>query len=141
MEIQICLGWELDLRHLLHRLPCHKFLAWCSNLKKIIGSRSVSFKALESLIGCLTNASYVIPLSRHFLECLCICLILCNNDTSVFNLTTAEIGDYIIWLKFLLLTRKGISMNLLTIKNLTCLCFSDSCPFSLGGWAWSGVAW
>ena len=101
----------------------------------------MSFKELESLIGRLTYASYGIPLSRHFLDRLRLRLILCSDDTSVFTLTIAEIDDCIIWLKFLLLARKGISMNLLTIRNPTRLCFSDSCPFGLGGWTWSGIAW
>ena len=61
------LGWKLDARGLLLLLPFDKYLAWAQNLSDIIRTGTVTLKQLESLIGRLNHAGYVVPLCRHFL--------------------------------------------------------------------------
>ena len=69
-EIQIGLGWELNTRRLICSLPEDKYVAWCKEISDILSSdtKPVSKALLESVIGRLTHASWVVPLSRHFLS-------------------------------------------------------------------------
>jgi hypothetical protein len=66
-EVQIILGWELDTRRLICSLPEDKYIAWCQEISDVLSSesKSVSKVLLESIIGRLTHASWVVPLSRH----------------------------------------------------------------------------
>ena len=69
-ESQICLGWRINTRLLILQLPLDKFSAWSDDITDILGrpDRVVTRPELETLIGRLNHASYVIPLSRHFLS-------------------------------------------------------------------------
>jgi hypothetical protein len=96
---------------------------------------------LESIIGRLTHASWVVPLSRHFLSKLRFKLNLFRFCNQTLRLSKEEVEDLSLWLKFLSMARKGISMNGLTIRNPTILSISDSCPCGLGGFTSSGRAW
>ena len=66
-KLMIVLGWLIDTRRLLLRLPRNKFERWRKELKDLIADPIISRAALESLIGKLVHAVYVIPLFRHFL--------------------------------------------------------------------------
>lgn len=69
-ESQICLGWTINTRLLLLLLPLDKFSAWSADIVELLGrpDRVVTRPELETLIGRLNHASFVIPLSRHFLS-------------------------------------------------------------------------
>ena len=67
-ERQIVLGWEIRTRDLKVALPHDKHLAWREDLVAMIRAGRVSRKELESMIGRLNHASFLIPLSRHFLN-------------------------------------------------------------------------
>ena len=67
-EIKTVLGWDIDTRRLLVSLPDDKFEEWCAQIQKAIDSKSISPSDLESLIGRLNHAAFVIPLSRHYLN-------------------------------------------------------------------------
>ena len=64
------IGWDLDTRSLICSLPEDKYVAWCKVISDILSSdtKPVSKALLESVIGRLTHASWVVPLSRHFLS-------------------------------------------------------------------------
>ena len=62
-EVQVVLGWEVQTRPFIVALPKDKYLAWESDLKKTMMSGGCTIKELESLVGRLTHASYLIPLS------------------------------------------------------------------------------
>jgi hypothetical protein len=66
-ELQIVLGWEINTRLLLVTLPFDKFVAWTSDIRDAIRTRTITLGELHSLVGRLNHAAYVIPLSRHFL--------------------------------------------------------------------------
>lgn len=66
-EAQIVLGWELDAHRLLLRLPFDKYVAWVGDLQEVLNSTTISLQSLDSLIGRLNHAAYVVPLARHFL--------------------------------------------------------------------------
>jgi hypothetical protein len=140
-EIQIVLGWDLDTRRLLVRLPQDKFIAWSSDLSDCIQAGRITLGELETLVGRLNHAAYVIPLSHHFLGRLRQRLQLVRNSKQHIRFSKDEIEDLILWLTFLLTAREGIPMNLLTLRTPSRLGISDSCPYGLGGFSWSGRAW
>ena len=142
-ETQIVLGWEVKTRPFTVSLPSDKYLAWDSDLTDVIQRKSCSIQELESMVGRLTHASYLIPLSRHFLNEI-------RNKSrtqsrnkkrQVVRFTVDEIEDLKLWRNYLQLAKLGISINLLVTRTPTRLAWSDSCPFGLGGYTLSGWAW
>ena len=59
-EIRTCLGWSLDTRKLLIKLPSHKCKAWINDFETFINKKSTSLDDLKSLIGKLENVIIVI---------------------------------------------------------------------------------
>ena len=96
---------------------------------------------LESTIGRLNHAAFVIPLARHFLNRLRLRLRKRQFASQQLTLSKQELQDFELWLQFLRRARTGLSMNLLTLRKPSRLAFSDSCPYGLGGFTWSGRAW
>jgi hypothetical protein len=92
-------------------------------------------------VGRLNHAAYVIPLSRHFLGRLRQRLHFIQNNRQEVTLSKHELADLSLWAHFLLSAREGISMNLLTLRRPSQVGISDSCPFGMGGFTWSGRAW
>jgi hypothetical protein len=140
-ELQTVLGWDLNTRALLIILPFDKFEAWSGDLQHIIVTRRGTFGDLESTIGRLNHASFVIPLSRHFLGRLRLRIRIRRHKKQELSLNAGEIEDLQLWVLFLRKARAGISLNLLTIRQPSKLCWSDSCPYGIGGFLLSGRAW
>ena len=143
-ERQIVLGWEIRTRDLKVALPYDKHLAWREDLVAMIRKGKASRKELESMIGRLNHASFVIPLSRHFLnEIRRKCERVPNHHKArqTVRLNEHEISDLRLWVEFLDQARKGISINILTVRTPTRMAWSDSCPFGLGGYSLQGRAW
>jgi hypothetical protein len=140
-EVQIVLGWALNTRSLTILLPFDKFEAWSSDLRAIIKPGKTSFGELESTIGRLNHAGYVIPLSRHFLTRLRLRILTRRHKKQQITLSRDETDDLKLWVEFLQQASKGISLNCLTIRTPSKLGWSDSCPFGLGGFLLSGRAW
>ena len=67
-EIKICLGWEIDTRRLLMKLPQHKYIAWDTELKDTLSRKSISHKQLESIIGKLEHVITVLKMAGHFMN-------------------------------------------------------------------------
>ena len=142
-EIHTVLGWELETRRLICALPEDKYVAWYKQISDILNNSAVpiSKEQLESVIGRLTHASWVVPLSRHFLSRLRFKLNFFHHRNHTLRLSKEELEDLALWLAFLAQARAGISMNGLTIRNPTILSISDSCPYGLGGFTSGGRAW
>ena len=68
-EIKTILGWEVNTRHMTVSLPPDKHRAWTSEIQSMWTrpGRRATAKELESTIGRLSHAAYVVPNSRHFL--------------------------------------------------------------------------
>jgi hypothetical protein len=142
-EVQIVLGWEIRTRPFIVALPKDKYLAWDGDLKGAVMRKGCTIQELESLVGRLTHASYLIPLSRHFLN-----EIRQKSRTTsrskarqIVRFTNEEIEDLHLWEDYLRVANEGISINLLVTRTPTRLAWSDSCPFGLGGYTFSGRAW
>ena len=143
-ERQIVLGWEIRTRDLVVALPYDKHLAWREDLVSMIKESKASRKELESMIGRLNHASFLIPLSRHFLNEIrkkCGHSRAGQGGRQTVRFNEHEIADLKLWVEFLDMARKGISINILTVRTPTRLAWSDSCPFGLGGYSLRGGAW
>jgi hypothetical protein len=140
-EDQLVLGWTLNTRTLLVILPHDKFEAWSSDLQVIITERKGTFGQLETTVGRLNHAAYIVPLSRHFLNRIRLRLKVRKHKKQALSLTQSEIDDFELWVFFLSQARAGISMNQLTVRRPSKICWSDSCPFGIGGFLLSGRAW
>lgn len=127
--------------YVLLLLPFVKYLAWVQDLSDIIRTGTVTLKQLESLIGRLNHAAYVVPLFRHFLTRLRRRLDTGGGPNQTFRLDREELEDAKLWLTFLAIARTGISLNNITLRKPSQLAISDSCPFGMGGFIWSGRAW
>jgi hypothetical protein len=110
-EIQIVLGWSMDTRRLLLSLPTDKFDAWMQDITKISTSRKTSFGDLETTVGRLNHAAYVIPLSRHFLNRLRSRLLCRKPKAQEITLSHHELQDLALWRRFLTMAHNGLSMN------------------------------
>jgi hypothetical protein len=140
-ESQIVLGWILNTHFLLIRLPGDKFVAWSSDIASVLETGSATFGDLESLLGRLNHAGYVIPMARHFLNRLRLRIEHRLHKRQRLTLNHEELEDLRLWLHFLASAHRGISFNQMTIRKPSRLGFSDSCPFGLGGFSHTGRAW
>jgi hypothetical protein len=140
-EVQIVLGWVLDCRRLLAALPADKFDAWTADILKVIDRRNCPREELEAIVGRLNHVSFVIPLARHFLSRLWALVHSKTHGKARVRFSREALSDLKLWLGFLESARKGISMNLIVTRQPSRLCFSDSCPFGIGGWNIRGRAW
>jgi hypothetical protein len=130
IEEQIVLGWAIESRRLIVRLPGDKFMAWSVDIAEILRTGTVTFGDLKLCVSRLNDAAYVIPLGRHFLGRLYERITPARPKRQQLTLTQVELDDLKTWLHFLDNARTGISMNLLTPTNIG---ISDSCPYGLGG--------
>jgi len=142
-ESQIVLGWQVNTRDMTIGLPGNKFADWTGDIQKLIDLKQCTFRELESLAGRLGHASYAIPLTRHFLERIERTASRPNERKSA-NLELSEdvIRDLELWKTFLAKAHRGVSLNLVTIRKPTRICWSDACPFGIGGYSLAtGKAW
>jgi hypothetical protein len=133
-EMMIVLGWLIDTRRMTVSLPTDKYLAWSSDLSEILKTGTVTVESLDSTVGRLNHAFFLVPLSRHYLNDLR-SRVEGNRKSrrQTLRLTGAEMADVELWQKFPRRAHQGISMNLLTLRTPTGIAWSDSCPFGLGG--------
>jgi hypothetical protein len=136
-ELQIVLGWERSTRLLLVTLPFDKFVARTSDISDTIKKRTITLRELQSLVGRLNHAAYVIPLSRHFLGRLRQRRHFVRNNRQQVTLNAQEIADLVLWTHFLSQARAGISVNLLMLCQPSQVRIMDSCPFCMGGFTWT----
>lgn len=92
----------------------------------------------ETLVGRLNHAAHVLPLARHFLGR----LRRFQPKRHGSKITPEIASDLRLWQQILHHANRGVSVNLLTTRNPTRICFSDACPFGIGGYlVTSGRAW
>jgi hypothetical protein len=141
-EQQIVLGWLLDTRRLLVSLPEDKYSAWLSTIERIVRTKGCTKEDLDTLEGQLNHAAYVIPLARHFLTRLRAARNSRANKKSWIKFHELILADLVLWMELLKRAHRGISMNLIVTRRPNRLCWSDACPFGIGGFLLrSGRAW
>jgi hypothetical protein len=60
-KTQLVLGWILDTRQLLIKLPNDKHRAWTRDFVDIIEATRCPRTEWASLLGCLNHAGFIIP--------------------------------------------------------------------------------
>jgi hypothetical protein len=140
------LGWFIDTRALTIALPTEKSTRWDSDLKEILRQKKVSYASLESTLGRLNHAATACPLMRYYLSR--IRLFLQHWDISMKSkrveryLSSQVLEDLKLWREcFLPTITKGMSLNLVSYRRPSFLCWSDACPKGLGGFDHHGYAW
>ncbi len=145
-ECLIILGWQINTRLLTIALPSKKFKIWNADLKSIISGKKVSYKKLESTLGRLNHAAAACPFMRYFLNR--IRRVLTSWEISKSNkkveryLSKQVLEDLKLWRNhFLPLIHGGMSLNLVSYRRPSFLCWSDACPGRMDGYDHLGNAW
>ncbi len=67
-EQKTVLGWLIDTRCLLVKLPMNKFVAWTNIIEEVMQNGTTTAKEMESVIGRLVHLGMAIPFVYHFLS-------------------------------------------------------------------------
>ena len=134
------MGWFIDTRSFIVKLPDDKYLAYSKQVKEILKAGRVEDKNLQNIIGRLQSSSYVVPHSKYFLNRLR-SLQRVTTRTKYANIPISTKVDLELWLKFLSHAYTGTNIKNLVYRKPTQFCWADSCPFGLGGYSSSGNAW
>ena len=132
-ELKTCLGWILDTRRLLVRLPHHKYIAWYSDLQKYIDRKTIGHADLKSLVGKLENVIIVLKIMGHFMNNIYALEIKLSKNlqhNEKIHLRLKE--DFKLHLKFLSNVYQGISMNRLTFWKPDHFILGDTCEHGFG---------
>ena len=140
-EIQIVLGWRLDTRRLLIALPDDKFIAWSEELDRRIGEPRCRYEDIDQLVGRLNHSSFVLPFSRHFMSRIRATLEPRRPKNHMIPIGDEVRDDLRLWEAILRRANQGISLNLIVTREPSRICWSDACPFGMGGYSLSGRAW
>jgi hypothetical protein len=145
-EEPIILGWLINTRLLTIALPTIKFKYWLSDLKHIIKSKKVSYKKLETVVGRLNHSASACPLMRYFLNRIKNTLTAWNQSLAPKKcehyLSKPVLEDLKLWRDhFLPKIVQGISLNLISFRRPSYICWSDACPRGLDGYDYMGHAW
>ena len=137
------LGWKINTRTLTFSLPDNKLELWPPVLRRLASQGRATIKKIESLVGRLGHASDAVPLTRQFMDRLQ--RTIAKSDTrksSSVILSPEAIKDTTLWETFLPRTHQGISINLLVTRQPSRICWSDACPFGIGGYSLTtGSVW
>ena len=141
IEVKITLGWELDSRRLLIKLPEHKHKAWSSQVESFISRKTTNVDDLRSVLGRLENIAIIIPTFGHFLNNIRQLEIkgALTKKNQFINKRAHE--DFKLALNFLDKARQGINMNLMTFRSPNKIYINDASEHGLGGFATHGRAW
>jgi hypothetical protein len=100
-----------------------------------------SYDELETLVGRLNHICFIIPLARHFMSRLRWLLQGARAGRGI-RLRPQVLADLRLWLSFLLIAFKGISLNLISFRAPTHVFRSDVAEHGIGGGCGlSGKAW
>ncbi len=117
-KTKMILGWMFDFRRLLISLPENKFIAWTTNINKLLVDGSSTAKELESTIGRLGHFALVVLGVHHFLSRLRELHQLATHRRSI-RLSDDCRKDLLLMLRFLEIARQGINMNLIAFCRPT----------------------
>jgi hypothetical protein len=139
----VILGWVVNTRRMTVSLPRDKHRAWMAEIQElqIRPGRRATAKELESTIGRLSHAAYVVPNSRHFLGRLYRASERAKVHGSV-KLSQSQLDDLGLWRRFLDSALQGVSINRLVARWPNRIVRVDACPQGMGGYCLqSGIAW
>ena len=140
-EEKTFLGWKINTYSLRITLPSLKALKWLNEIDDLLNKKCVNQKDLESIIGKLNHAAFIIPLSRYFLNRLRFKLKSISKSYPK-PLARSEKDDLLFFKDILsIMSSKGTSILNVTYSQPNIFCWSDACGSGLGGYNHRGVAW
>jgi hypothetical protein len=132
----------LNTRGLLISLPEDKYQAWTESVKCILASATCTRDNLETLVGQLNHVAHIIPMACPFLSLVPQLMQTELHGKSRLKVPTAVADDLQLWMDLLAKANKGISINLIVTRQPSRVCWSDLCPFGIGGYSLvTGFAW
>jgi hypothetical protein len=140
---KIVLGWLVDTRAFVVKLPGEKQRRWSRQINDLLrsGRRPVQAKDLATLLGRPNNASYVIPYARHFTGRLYKARKRAEVKGTI-TLSGPQLDNLVLWKHFLQHAAEGILINRLVCRWPTRIVRVDACPQGMGGYCLqSGIAW
>ena len=139
-ESKVVLGWLFNTSNLHIYLPRNKFLEWKNDIEKLLRTKLVTAETLDTAIGRLNHAGYIIPMGRYFLNRLRYCNMKCM-EWGHQKLATWDIADLTLWVEILeLVSQNGISLNDVNYTMPTDVGVTDTCKHGIGGFHAEGVA-
>ena len=141
-EERICIGWILNTRKLLVKLPEHKCKAWITDLKNFIKRISVNHNDLKSLIGKLENVIIITKMQSHFMNNVYALEMKSSETKHNIKVTRNARKDAELHIHFLEKARLGININVLTFRKPTYTTIGDACEHVLGAFnVKTGIVW
>jgi hypothetical protein len=140
-EVKVTLGWELNSRSLLVKLPFHKFKAWTSQVDSFISRKSSNSKDLQSVLGRLENVAIIIPMFGHFLNNIRQLQIKAELINKNVKINQRAKDDFTLAKQFLERAHNGVNMNLITFRRPDKIYINDASEHGLGGFVTYGRAW
>ena len=140
-EIKICLGWEINTRSLTIALPSHKFIAWSGEITRVINSKSVNNKTLQSVLGRLETVATMLAPLGHFLNNIRNLQIKAETKSHAVSIPKGVVKDLQLAKQFIKRAHEGINMNLITFRKPTLIFIGDASEHGLGGFDNNGRAW
>ena len=123
-------------------LPDDKYQACREDLELAIRKGTCPFKDLEALVGRLNHSTMIVPLKQHYLSRIRNRLAprYRRGDLNIL-LRSDVVKDMKLWLTILKRANSGIPISLIVTRQPNRVCWSDSCPYGIGGYNLSGRAW
>jgi hypothetical protein len=140
------LGWLIDTRALTIALHTKKSVRWDADLREILLRKKVSYALLESTLGRLNHAATACLLMRYYLSRIRLTLVnwdISKKSKKVERYLSSQMLEDLRLGKdsFLPKISKGLSLNLISYRRPSFLCWSNACPMGLGGFDHQGYAW
>ena len=124
-------------------LPDDKYHAWREDLELAIRKGTCPFKDLEALVGRLNHSTMVVPLTQHYLTSRIRNRLAPRYRRGDLNIRLGPdvVEDMKLRLAILKRAYSGIPISLIVTRQPNRVCWSDSCPYGIGGYNLSGRAW
>lgn len=140
-EIKTVLGWDLDTRRLLIKLPPHKAKAWSSELNKVASHSSVDEETLLRILGRLENIATVMTPLGHFLNNIGHLQIKASRSKHNVRINSRVRKDLRLAIKFTQEAALGVDMNLVSFRKPDIVHIGDASEYGMGSFANHGRAW
>ena len=140
-EQKTFLGWIIDTRRMRLSLPKLKAFRWINEIDGLLQKQKIKHKDLESILGKLNHAAFLISLSRNFLNRIRHTELL-SKKFGPQKLSLGVINDFELFKNLLsIMNNKGTSIQNITHSLPDIFCWSDACEYGIGGYNSKGEAW
>ena len=105
-----------------------------SQINNFLSASFVKSRELESLVGRLDHASFVIPLRRHFLNRMKH-LFTSGKHVKLVSLAEEVLADLCLWAVLLGKPRDGVSLSLIVERQPDSVIITESCEYCVGSFS------